>query len=358
MVRIVFVIPSFSGGGAERVMLTLIKHIDRKHVEPILIVMNDQGPLRSLIPSDITVYDLKTVRLRNGIYKLINKIRNLEPSVIISTFTHINVTLLALKPLISKPTKLIIREANTPSRSLKSTHSPNFFRFMCRHYYPKADVVLCSSALIENEMKEKFKVPTSKIFRLNNPIDIDNIRSFAPVPVNHKDFAKYFVVAGRLTHQKGFDRLLVDFAKTPRDFCLIILGEGPELKNLTKQIKSLDLQKRVFLEGFKENPWSIISGADAFLLPSRWEGMSNVSLEALACGVSVIATPEAGGIREILKFVPQGSLTIAPSGEHFVKALVKTKTTHIHENRPSLLPNDWDVVNVTKKFENIILNTI
>ena len=354
MKRVVFIIPSFTGGGAERVIITFLKYINRNQIEPILIVQNDEGPLRNLVPPDVKVFNLEVIRFRSGVYKLIQIIRNLQPTAIISTFSHINVTLLAFKLFIPRSTKIIIREANTPSKSLKSTHSPKFFNFICRRYYPRADAVLCSSNLIANEINREFRVPLSKIVRINNPVDIEAIRRSIDKPYHDKNFKRYFIAAGRLTFQKGFDRLLDDFSNTPPKFGLIILGEGSERKLLERQIEKLGLESRVLLKGFISKPWPLYSGAEAFLLPSRWEGMPNAALEALACGTPVIATPESGGMAEICKIAPEKAITIATSGKPFIKAIITVSENFTPSSPSSLLPSNWEVKEVTRQLENLI----
>ncbi len=81
------------------------------------------------------------------------------------------------------------------------------------------------------------------------------------------------------------------FALTSIDAHLTILGDGPRNTKLHDMIISLGVEEKVNLAGFIKNPWAYYAGADTFLLSSRWEGMPNAALEALACGTPVIATP-------------------------------------------------------------------
>src|SRR5690606_340618 len=151
-----------------------------------------------------------------------------------------------------------------------------------------------------------------------------------------------FVAAGRLTHQKGFDRLLDMMAATDSASRLTILGEGPELENLRAQAQRLGLGARVAFVGFEPSPWPRYAGADAFLLPSRWEGMPNAALEALACGTPVIATPESGGIGEIAALATPGAVTTAEAGTPFVE-LLRAVAPRPAAQHPSLLPAEFRV---------------
>src|SRR3546814_18465284 len=94
-------------------------------------------------------------------------------------------------------------------------------------------------------------------------------------------------------------------AKRPNDGHLTILGDGAERDALLRQAEALHLASTVTFTGFVEAPWPYYAGADAFLMPSRWEGMPNAALEALACGTPVLATPEAGGLIELARRLPK-----------------------------------------------------
>jgi glycosyltransferase involved in cell wall biosynthesis len=106
---------------------------------------------------------------------------------------------------------------------------------------------------------------------------------------------------------------------------LTIFGEGELQSALRQQIERLNLKGRVALVGFEPQPAPWLAGADALLLPSRWEGLPNVALEALACGTPVIATPEAGGIGEIAAQAKPGAVTLAAPGHEFVTAMLDVR---------------------------------
>jgi glycosyltransferase involved in cell wall biosynthesis len=91
---------------------------------------------------------------------------------------------------------------------------------------------------------------------------------------------------------------------------LCILGQGELESSLRQLIASKHLQESVSLAGFQSNPWKYIARADAFLLTSRYEGFGNVLIEAMACGVPVVATASAG-TRDIITSGSDGILTAA-----------------------------------------------
>ena len=89
-------------------------------------------------------------------------------------------------------------------------------------------------------------------------------------------------------------------------------------------------------------------------MSSRWEGMPNAALEALACGTPIVATPESGALAEIATTAPTGAVTIAPWGEEFAAAMSKLRNSDSKWPRPNLLPQDHEPAAVTRRFEGIL----
>jgi glycosyltransferase involved in cell wall biosynthesis len=88
---------------------------------------------------------------------------------------------------------------------------------------------------------------------------------------------------------------------------LFILGQGDQEPSLRALIETMGLGEAVHLCGFHVNPWKYIAKADVFALTSRYEGFGNVLVEAMACGVPVVATSTAG-TREIVSVGEDGLL--------------------------------------------------
>ncbi len=100
---------------------------------------------------------------------------------------------------------------------------------------------------------------------------------------------------GRLTYQKGYDVLLDAFAQIENgDIHLVIAGTGEELQNLQSQADRLGIQARVHLPGFRRDVPNLLADLDVYVQPSRFEGMPNAVLEAMAAGCPVIASAVDG----------------------------------------------------------------
>ena len=352
---ILFILPLFSGGGAERVALNLLAELhNRGHLVGI-IVFDKNGPLLSMVPNNVQIYNLNTGSLKNSVVPLVRKIRQLSPKVVFSTFGYINVALLAIGWLLPAKTKIWVREANLPSISLNNNRYPKLTPLLYRLLYRYADKVICTSKIMKNEFVSDFSVPEGSIEILPNPVDIDFIRS-SMLPIRRFDNGGIcYIASGRLTFQKGFDRLLKWFSiLDDKRSTLTILGDGNLKNELMRETELLNLQKRVRFVGFCDNPWQWYAGADVFLLPSRWEGMPNSVLEVLACGTSVIATEESGGIKEIVEKSKNNSIIVAINPQQFIHYMKKVKIKNRAFRSNSLLPEKYRKENVISIVERWI----
>jgi glycosyltransferase involved in cell wall biosynthesis len=352
--RVVFVLPSFNAGGAQRISLTLLSHLDTEDFDSHLITFSAQGPLRPLCPANITLHDLNTRRLRRSLIPLLFVLRQLRPDVIFSTMGYANLAVLALRPLLPGHPRIVIRESNTPSASLPTLAFSGTLKVGYRWLYPKADVVISQSRRMTNELTASFCVEPSRLVEMRNPQDVSEIRAKSQPSERLDGEGLRFVAAGRLVDQKGFDRLISMVAKLPSTAKVLILGDGPNRGDLERLARQEGVDQRVHFAGYVENPYPWLAGADSFLLPSRWEGMPNAALEALACGTPVIGTPEAGGLEEIAALAPAAAVTVAAVGDPFLVAMQGVKAADLSRTRVSLLPREFEQLSVVQQFSDLL----
>ncbi|GJL84780.1 MAG: glycosyl transferase [Micavibrio sp.] len=358
-IKIAFVLPALTAGGAERVLITLMNSIDRTRFEPIFVTVSDTGTLRKIIDPEIPFHCLQKERVSLALPKMYFKLKDLDPDIIFSTMAHLNLSLLLLKPLFPK-THFIVREAITPSFILGEHRYLSFaLKAAYRHLYPKAAQVIDPAQAIIHEFQELLGMSCKNHVLLHNPVDLDKIREKEDIKfeiAQERNNTVHFVSAGRLHFQKGFDRLVeaLPDMNLPYDWSWTILGEGPERNHLENLIQKSGLADKISLPGLSHHPWPSFAAADCFLMPSRWEGLPNVALESLACGTPVIATHQSGGIAEIAKLSSEGAVSVADSMANFVAAMEKVIPASTKTFRDSLLPDVFQKENVTKCFEDIL----
>lgn len=343
--RIVFVLPSLAGGGAERVIVTLAALANRTIFDPSLLVLEGSGELAKDLPANVPLTSLGVSRLRGAASPLIRALRRIQPDIIVSTFPHINTFLLISRPLLGRA-KLILREANLPSANVARIPSPILMRAVYRHLYNRAETVIATSQLMRTDLLQH-GVSERCIKLLNNPVDEDALRHSAEPLLRRPGPGLRLVAVGRLTPAKDFARLLDILAGMPPDTHCIIFGEGPERTVLENRIRELGISERVELAGFVRNltPW--IAGADALIMTSRFEGMPNAALEALALGTPVVAAPTAGGLVELK------SVLLATSNDDFLRILHRLKVGS-EGLRSTMLPPDFRMDRVATRFNQIL----
>jgi len=135
---------------------------------------------------------------------------------------------------------------------------------------------------------------------LHNPVDLAAVTAAAAELIDPADpywpSAPRIVAAGRLADAKNYPLMLDALALVRRTVpaSLLVLGDGERGSVIREHAQRLGIGDAVVFAGFQRNPWKFIAQADVFVLSSRYEGFGNVLIEAMACGVPVVATTSAG----------------------------------------------------------------
>ncbi len=355
--KVTFVLPSFAAGGAERVLITLMNSLDRARFAPSLVCLNQSGSLRDLVAPDIPVHaDRNFNRVAYALPYLATHWIRQRPDIVISTMAHMNFGVLLTRPFMPWRTRVIVREAITPTFLTQRPKDGKLIRFLYRILYPRASRVICPAQCIIDEFESHVNISTKNFALLYNPVNITKIRAGTPAPANDQTIR--FICAGRLHPQKGFDRLIesLPFLNMNRPWHVTIMGEGEQHAALTDLIRQHKLEDKVTLSGFAAQPWPMIGASDCFLLPSRHEGLPNVALEALCVGTPVISMREAGGIAEIAARATQGAVTLCDSMADFVAAMERVEPQKNDGTlRPSLLPLTFHPDTVEKDFRDLLI---
>jgi glycosyltransferase involved in cell wall biosynthesis len=168
----------------------------------------------------------------------------------------------------------------------------------------RAERVVCVSASVAEHCR-RYGFPSEKLVVIPNGVNIQ--RASRVEPANLKRFGvapgrKALLFAGRLDRQKGIDAFFPHVAKILEDFpdwAWVIAGDGPLRTRLVRQAATSRAAPRIHFVGWQPEVLPLVAASELLILPSRWEGMPNVVLEAMACGKPVLAT-RTEGVAELL----------------------------------------------------------
>jgi glycosyltransferase involved in cell wall biosynthesis len=364
--RLLFVISSFFGGGAEMVLVHMINYFFRQGYPIELVVFDDYLEYCRLIPKEVRVHSLHK-KSKLEFFRIVRGLRSIiiqyQPDAIISLMFYTNIISVLSSQLIRKNVKLILCEHIFLPMFLKGATFQKLKRFLVTHTYNRADWVVGVSQSIRSSLIRDFKIASEKTLCIYNPIPIDQINQKAAEPIDHPFFLGNDVIlvsVGRLVPQKRFDRLLRAFAAVYHKRCdvvLIIIGEGSLREELVHLAESLGIANRVDFVGFKKNPFAWMSKADLFVLTSDVEGLPMVLLEALACGIPVVSTNCCSGPDELIDERINGILTALDHravSNSILRLLNDPQTLKRYRDGARKRAAAFDVTNIMVQYEALL----
>jgi glycosyltransferase involved in cell wall biosynthesis len=177
----------------------------------------------------------------------------------------------------------------------------------------RAAGVVCVSQSVAEHCAQAAGIPSGKLWVIPNGVQLPaGIRPIPGAALGVGEGRRFLVYVGRLHPQKGLDWLLECLPPIFEQFSdcdLVLVGDGPERLRLQDAAAASGISERVHFAGWRAEIPQILAAATAFVLPSRWEGMPNALLEAMASGLPVVST-RAEGVAQIL-----GDLAEAQSAE-------------------------------------------
>ena len=209
------------------------------------------------------------------------------------------------------PIHLVVSERNDPSRQLL----PEVWQRLRPLAYRRAEVVTANTTGVLSALEPM--VPWTRLALLPNPLPGVPTAEARGEPSRGVGF----VSVARLVPQKGLDVLI---AALPRlsgpaaAWPVTLVGDGPEREALRQQANALGVSNRLRCLGFRSDPERFLEEAAVFVLPSRFEGMPNALLEAMAAGLAVIVTDASPGPLEVVE--PGVSGLVVPSDDSLALA--------------------------------------
>lgn len=332
-------------GGAEVAAVETIKRLSQKH--QLRVFVGNDTKIRSLLPQNVTVISVHYPRIPNlmglayvlfGVPQIAWHLSRKRCDLIWAKQEYPQAVVGAIiKKMFKKPLYATIQNPRMHEEELVLTGGGSFLKKLMPKLltpllswsYAQADVLAAVSTYSATEAK---KMGGKRVVVIPNGVDVkefgvrsseSGVRSqesgargegfgvWGSESNGHKDEHKRKTLKNTLTivstssliPRNGMDTLIAVVALLPKNlkWRLIIAGEGPERAKLKQQISNLKVAKQVALLGRVENNRipELLSQADLFVRPSRFEGFGVAFIEAMAAGVPVIATP-VGGIPDFI----------------------------------------------------------
>lgn len=327
--EVAFFLPSLRGGGAERVFTNLANELVKRGIKVDLILAQKVGPYLRELNNNVNIVDLKAKRILFSLIPLINYLKTRPPNALVSSLDHVNIIAILAKAISQADTKIFIRIANTLSVSLQGTKIwKRALRLYGTMFFARfADKIISVSRHVAVDYARTARIPLNRIKVIYNPTVTLELLNAAKNENDIISEAQPIVLGvGRFHKQKDFPTLVKAFAKIREKYSakLVILGEGEEKGALLRTIHAKGVEKDVILPGFVNNPYSYMKKATVFVLSSRWEGLPNALIEAMAVGTPVISTDCPGGSAEILENGKFGKLVKVGDVAMLAKAIDET----------------------------------
>ena len=308
---IVHVIHNFAIGGVENGLVNLINHLPAERYRHAIVCMQDYSDFRYRVRrSDVAVHAMykRELRLPQLYARLFEMFRKLRPAIVHSR------NLSGLDSLLpSFAAGVAVRLHGEHGRDVDDPYGENRkLRWMRRLHRPLVSRYVCVSNDLKRYLVHDIGVPDRRVLQIYNGVDIDKFRPVAPalraLPGAPWGSAKRFVLGtvGRLQPVKNQLALLQAYRamiehnpSVRHDAGIVIVGDGPERQALCEYVSALQLEDCVWMAGARDDVQALLPNLDVFVLPSIAEGISNTILEAMACGVPIVATA-VGGNPEIV----------------------------------------------------------
>ena len=319
--RIFFTVGVLGSGGAERAVANLASELARRGHDITIGFLRPGGSYAETLHPSVRVRHL-AARGRWGQLRAIDRyVRAERPDLVFSPLFETDVVVLLSRILFRWPSKVAICVQNSLVQSAAKGGAATRILLRIEQLLARSgtDVWFAISRGAAGEAVQFLRAPADDIAVIPNPV-VD-LSSPEPQPVDLKalfapPITKVLIASGRLVEQKDYPTLLQAMAAVREqrpEVGLVILGEGPLRPQLEAQAAALGMAEAVRLVGFQNDPLNWLAGADLFVLSSLWEGLANVLIEALWCGIPIVSTDCPHGPAEVLEDGRYGRLT--PPGD-------------------------------------------
>lgn len=322
-IRIAFCITDLDPGGAERALVQLVTRLDPARWQAVVFCLGPRGALADTLEQagvPVTCLGARGVRDLGVVFKLRRELKRFAPTIVQTFLFHANILGRLAAAWAGVPHCVSgIRVAEKRSRW------PLYLDRVTNRF---VETNVCVSRAVAEFSSSVGGLSPSKLVVIPNGVEIATFAEAAPadrralgIPAD----ARIILAVGRLDPQKGLN-VLIDSARdlVPKfpDLHFLLVGGGTLRGELVRQVAELRLESRVHFCGWRPDIPSVMKVGYGLALPSLWEGMPNVVLEAMAAGLPVVASA-VEGVTELVLPNETGFLVVPRSVDELTSGLAK-----------------------------------
>lgn len=375
--RVLLMISSMRGGGSERQTLLLLRHLDRGKFSPELYVTERAGDLMPEIPSDVVVHSYEDAAQLVGpnypgriLRHQIRYVRELlvarEIDVIYDRTFHMTMIAGPAAQRVGVPRVSTI--VSPPEYAVPAVEKRFVWlkRLRLARAYRQSTAVIAVSRQAALSAENYYGLPSGSVAVIHNPIDVEHLRHDAGgEPACKKDDRFTIVCVGRMTEEKGHHDLVsaIELSESMwsedlPDLRVVMIGGGPLCDELQARVRGALKRHQIQFLGAQSSAAPMIASADALVLPSHFEGMPNVVLEAMALGTPVVAT-RSGGTVELEGDQPTILWAQPENPPSLAEALSNLVSDRESAQRRAAAAGQWiqqhhDVRQTTRRIEDLL----
>jgi len=282
------------------------------------------------VPAEVRLFDLRAGATKNAILPYVRYLWREDPDLVVSYPSSVSFVAALVNGWLTRSRPILFAQRTT--EFVLQGKQRQFKYWLQQKFkvpaYRRAKAIMAVSQGVADELARIPGLRPERISVIHSPTWSKAIEEQALESVDHPWLQNgsdipVVIAVGRLSQEKGLDTLVRAFhlVRRRRQARLLIIGEGSERPALDALISRLGLGDLVSMPGFRSNPFAYMARSAVLVLPSRHEGFANVLIEAMACGVPVVATDSIGGTAEILQNGRFGPLVPVDDPERLAAAI-------------------------------------
>jgi len=374
--KITFLLYSLERGGAERVASIITNQLIKKQNINLILI---NGPINYPLSQNIKIKKLRKVYTQRWmrtltfplvLFKLWKYLKKEEITTLYSFDTLPNLINCSLKYFKKNHISYLRVSNHTSTQFTSSKWRDTIFLNLIRLLYPKANRIIVNTYRIKEDLIKEFKLKNT-IKLIQNPINISYIKKCKEGNFSSPKNFIFINVAG-FRIQKNHNLLVEAFAKIRHlNAQLWLVGIGKEMANIIEKVTNLNLTSQIHFLDYQANPFKYMAAANCMVLSSDYEGLPNVLIEGLACGLPIISTDCPSGPREIIapktnykntlkegiEIVEYGILTPVGNADCLAHAMEKVYYDKSFQNPEKYMnrAKAYDVKTILKQYEAFFL---